>query len=385
MKMMAFSETAEKGKTPEIVPRDHLIEAGDESRINLFLEDLQICAFGGICKGQETVEVNDARKQLARRRFDSNFQGYIRAPQIAGKLRDRARKAAILEAFSTKGDWPEVINSLGNVMVMQGEENYDTNYELLFDPALKDPNRSSFEIVDITRGIQFRRIAEGGKVRIEKMQGTKMQVELAWFGAAVGWTEQSIRYREIQTIADKAIAFRDAYQSRRADDHYALVNQAASTGGQETEWSAEGATTADQDAATINDAYGTLLRRFYGKPGYGSATGKRVVYLLHQVEMTQRIHGAMTRRFQAFDGSEGIIRYPVVPLISLNEELWSGLDPSDCIMVVPGIKNKKLEELAPTNYRVADPYSLTYVDIVWTAYAACMANRGQAQLVHFAS
>lgn len=389
MHLKAFSHTAPAGQRPQIQPRRELFRNDDwNARVN-FAEDLQIVAFGGICDGNDPnklIEVSAERKVQARQAYDSCLQGFLQAPQLSHKMRQEKMRELTLQAFSTKGDFPELISQ--QFAVLQGEVDYDTNYELLFDPAMKDPGREDFEIAIINRGVQFRRMAEGERVRIEKMEGSFFKVSDAWFAAAIGWTEQMIRYRRLGTIADIAMAFRDSMQSRRASDFYSLVNQAVDTNatlaGSDSSYavtshSSVGDTTADKDAKTLNNAYVTLMRRFYGIAGYGSATGQRPVYCLIQPENQERIMGALSRRFQAYSGSEGMVQYPIRPLVSLDSTLWDGFNSTDFLLVIPGIKSKKFDEMKPTTFQERDVYSLTYATIVWMAYSGCMAASGQAQ------
>lgn len=361
-----------------------MIEGGDDSRIDKFLEDLSICAFGKIVSGSGSKDraVDDNRIALARRRYSTNLNGFLRAPQLIFELnkeRIKANELAAIAAFSTKGDFPEALQS--NFDLLQGQEDYDSGYELLFEPAIKDPNKEYFEVHTITRGVAFRRMAEGEKVRVEGMSGEKFQVYVAWFAAAMGVTEQAIRYRDLQGLADMFNAFRDAYQSKRCGDFYGLINDAGSNTTSLDTADVSGNALRD-NARLINKMYSTLMRRFYGQPGYGSATGQRVVYLLHQPEATDLVMGSLRSRFQSFDSSEMLVRYPVVPLMSLNAELWNGKNVEDVFMVIPGRKNKKHDELAPTNYQEADPCSLSYVNYVWAAYCGCVGEAGQ---VEFAS
>lgn len=387
MHLKAFSQTAEKGQ-PTLQPRAELFDNTDHNKRVKFAEDLQIVAFGGICDTNtpsKLLPVDDARKVKAVESFESKLTGFVQAPQLIHTMAKAKAKEAALKAFSTTGDFPQLINQA--VSVLQGEINYDLGYELLFDPATKDPGREDFEVAIIKRGVQFRRMSEGQRVRIEKMEGEKFQVSDAWFSAAIGWTEQSIRYRRLQEIADKSMAFRDAQQERRASDFYSLVAQSVAANEvtddtdpsyAETPWSV-GDTTADKDAKTLNNAYVSLMRRFYGAPGYGSATGQRRVYCLIQPENQERIMGALSRRFQAYSGSEGMVQYPITPLVTLNSTLWSGLNSTDFLLVIPGIKSKKHEEMQPTTFTDRDVYSLTYAQIVWMAYSGCMAAAGQVQ------
>jgi hypothetical protein len=388
MHLKAFSQNAEKGK-PSLKPRAELFDNNDHNKRVKFAEDLQIVAFGGICDSNTpsiVTPVTAERKVKAMESFESNLTGFVQAPQMIHQMARAKAKELALQAFSTKGDMPELISQ--SASILQGEINYDLNYELLFDPATKDPGREDFEVAIIRRGVQFRRMSEGERVRIEKMEGDKFQVSDAWFAAAIGWTEQSIRYRRLQEIADKSMAFRDAMQERRAGDFYSLVNQSVvanevtddtDSSYAETPHSTVGDTTADKDAKTLNNAYVTLMRRFYGAPGYGSATGQRRVYCLIQPENQERIMGALSRRFQAYSGSEGMVQYPITPIVSLNSTLWSGLNNTDFLLVIPGIKSKKHEEMMPTTFTDRDVYSLTYAQIVWMAYSGCMAASGQVQ------
>lgn len=379
MRLQAFRTD---GKEPEIKPRKHLIEGGDESKLDAFIEDMQITAFGAICDPRnpaKAIEVDEGRKKLALSRFTRNFQGFLRAPQISHEMRKDAT-SAVINAFSVKGDWPQMLQD--RFSILQGEEDYDTNYELLFEPAIKDPGKEYFEVATINRGVTFRRMAEGQKVVIERMSGTKFQVYDAWFAAAIGWTEQAIRYRRLQELADIAMAFRDSMQSKRASDYYTLINSAAATNS--TAYDTAGSTVLDKDANTINSAYVTMMRRLYGAPGYGSATGQRVAYLLIPPELDARVRGALVQRYQAFQGAEQVVRYPVIPLISLNATLFDGvnLGTSDGVLVIPGRKNKKHTELAPTSFRDQDIYSMTYVEAVWMSHSGC-AEADQVQKINF--
>lgn len=380
MRLQAFRHD---GKQPEIKPRKYLIEGGDDSKLDAFIEDLQISAFGAICDPRnpaKAIEVDEGRKKLALDRFSRNFQGFLRAPQISHDLRKDATQA-VINAFSVKGDWPQMLQD--RFSILQGEEDYDTNYELLFEPAIKDPGKEYFEVATISRGVTFRRMAEGQKVVVERMSGSKFQVYDAWFAAAIGWTEQAIRYRRLQELADISMAFRDAMQSKRASDYYTLINSAAATNS--TTYDTTGSTVQDKDAITINSAYVTMMRRLYGVAGYGSATGQRVAYLFIAPELETRVRGALAQRYQAYQGAEQLVRYPIIPVVSLNASLFDGstlASGSDGVLVIPGRKNKKHTELAPTSFRDQDIYSMTYVEAVWMSHSGC-AEADQVQKVNF--
>ncbi len=284
-----------------------------------------------------------------------------------------------INAFSTAGDWPEILTQ--TAQVFQGEESYDMGWEPLFKVAPKDPGKDFFEIANIFRGFRFRLIPETGKVKVERMSGDVGIVTVDWYGAAIGWTEQMVRYKKLSIMADMVEQKREARYELLANSHYGLIAKSAAIAGQTTAYSATGATVAEKDAKTINAAYTKAAKRLHGKPGF-SGVVNTPVYLLVPIDLLERAYTALATKITANADSGKLVRYPIIPVPTLNTSLWNGATNYG-VLVFPKRKIQRVMEEEVKAFKDADPYTLQYVDIIWTAFGAGIGDDQQIEKVMF--
>lgn len=292
------------------------------------------------------------------------FQHFMRS---GDPYRNKALKAA-LQQFTTKGDFPtEILQVLEKVHAVP---DWDNGYEQIFD--IRDftgTNQSGFDILDVSSGLTFSKIAVGDKIKIYKMEGAKTSVTFDRYGGGLNWDRTWFDDRQYWQIEDTAIEFRNkAYQSRAAN-FYALIEAVTNA----TTW--QGVSTDTQvarDIATIQAACLAIFTAVKNK-GYGVNANSELV-LLAPLALRDRINKALTQLNQAVAGSSKSILYNVRPVYTLM--LSSN---SYYYVCLPGKKSKGGYRMDLTLFNMFDPLSYADTTAGWMRYGGAIGDTDQIE------
>lgn len=317
---------------------------------------------------RENVDEKDILKVKAA------LQAFVFKPDIMKRKMLPALKAKI-QAVASSTDFPINITNAFNMIV--DEQNYDMGWEAAFQDVPKDSNKQFWEIVTGHNFINFRRMPEGARLRVEEISGELVLAYVDYYGAALGFTDAMIRYRQIAVMFDKIKAFRDSFYVSKADVHYLILATAAAL--HIMAWQA-GTTTLARDIATLNLAAATLGDTNKDK-GY-PVTGTTPLLLYASPFDESRIEGAYRATndslVQGAAGVPAISGRPVRRIYTYNQYVTR----NHPIMVLPGQKLQKHEDLAPLTYNAPDDIlTLNRMQSVWSIYGAACADDEQVMRV----
>jgi hypothetical protein len=286
------------------------------------------------------------------------------------EAREKVKKARI-QAVSSSTDFP--INLTNSFNITVDSANFDLGYELAFQEVPKDSNKQFWEIVTGHNGIMFRRIPEGGRIRVEDISGDEVLAYVDYYGGALGFTDAMIRYRQIAAMYDRAKAFRDSFYVNKADNHYILIWTAGHA--HVLAWQA-GATQLVRDILTLN--LGAAQIGDVNKDKGYSVTGMSPLILYASPFDEARIEAAYAVTNQSLVvgivGAPAISGRPVKRIYTYNRFIQR----NHPILCLPGQKAQRNEDLAPVTYDAPqDILTLNRMTSVWSIYGAAIADDEQ--------
>lgn len=229
-----------------------------------------------------------------------------------------------LRGFGAAGDFPASVLPVLEKFRLQAH--YDTGYEEIFNIRdARDSKRAGFSILDVEHGLAFSAIEPGGKAKIYKMGGTKVDVDYVTYGGGLGWLRTLIEDEEWWTLEDNAEAWINRSGYDKAAAHYALIEAIAA--GYNVAWAnpdpatlstADPTYTANRDAQTINAAAIAIAKAVKAK-GYGLDPKNLEYVILTPFDYVPRLTRALGLLLQGFGGSPAIVpfRFRLIPTLML--------------------------------------------------------------------
>lgn len=321
---------------------------------------------------------DDLNKMLDNRKYAEEKAPGVKKTLQAFLWAPKVKQAKIIKAFSVSTDFSRLTENAYNVTIE--EDNFDLGWQRAFRSVPLATGSLGWEIYNVTNGIAFQKVEEGGRIEQNGMAGTKVRAECDYYGGAIGFTNRMIRDRQIPAMVDMAMLFRNAFWTNKADNHYALISAAALN---QTAWA--GAVAEGQlrrDIQTINAACYAVANRNKDK-GYGNTATARFVMYAHLLDR-ERIQAALNTIPNSLNGVAGVgttVGYAVDVIYTLNQYITQG----HAILCLPGQKAQMAEAMAPTTYTPdgADPLTLNQYQAVWSIYGAAIADTDQFQEVIF--
>jgi len=256
---------------------------------------------------------------------------------------------------------------------------YDLYWQEAFMEVPRDADRDYWEVATITNLIGFIRIAEGGRITADMLKGVKENIYVSYYGGALGFTDNAIRFRKLAQMYEAAVAFRNSFFLNQANNHYFLIAVAAGANplGVITWQGTTGDTQLQRDILTLNKAQKDLAVANKDK-GYGNTVTMPFIIYAH-INDEPRLTAALLKNnvTQFVDAQKGervtnLRQFQVY--YSLNANITEGYP----IMVLPGHKIQRNEALAPTSYVAPeDILTLNRVQSVWSIYGAGIADADQ--------
>jgi hypothetical protein len=325
----------------------------------------------------DTIELaNDKNRSTGDRaeassKINKVMGAFMKRPAVRGR--------EIAKSHMATSDIPVTVTD--NAEIFRNVSNFDMAWEQAFANVSLEPGRRFWEIEDMTSGLTFRKVAEGGRIKVEGLAASLAIVHVAKYGGAIGWTSEMISGRRFPIMEQKAMYFRDQLASDKANRHYQLLSTAATN---TTAYNATASTERGKDIATINTAALAMVDRL--KDGYvGDPLGNEILVLINPA-MWSRIAAATRETSQDVAGQPTLVPFNIRYALTLNDNLTNpagGSTSTDALFVMSGFKNQKATLREPTSFFDYDLLTDTYVQAVWTDYGAA-AEASQIQKVAFA-
>ena len=307
------------------------------------------------------------KKDLAN--ISAAIQAFWTEPQIiAGKV----------QAFTFSPSIPT--NALPNWNTFLREINYDEFWKLAFEQVPLADGRDSWEIVDLYDAFSFKKMAEGERLAVYGMSGTKSTIYTAKYGGAIGWNDEVFRFRKLAEMSSMAKLFRARHYRQKADTYYNLIYQGAVAGGTTTYQGAATDTQLNRDLETVNAAAYTIGNRI---KELGYTMGRYVLYLPENM----RTRGQRMRRATDAIIPSGSSNGALVQDLAYNVDIaftWSTYIPnSKGVLCIPGNKAQWAQIDSPFVLSDSDILNLTYVQALWDYHGGAIGDSRQFQLVNF--
>ena len=302
------------------------------------------------------------------------LQVFMRRPAVVLEKNIAAFKEKQLQGFSVSTDFSILPRGFYDLTIE--ETNFDMGWEMAFKQIPKDANIRTWTIYTAGKTLTFNKIPEGGSVKIDEVSGSHITVGVDYYGGGLGWTDAMIRYREVAAMLDLASVFRNAFYTNKADNHYLLL-AAAGALNITTYQGVVADGQLQRDVQSINQTAYDLKNANKDK-GYGdTAQANLILYAnpLHQ----SRIEAAfnVTTNALAAAGRTGVT---VMHNIKRHYTFNSNMPANAFLLVLPGNKIQRAEDMAPTTYSAPiDVTTLNQVQTVWSIYGAAIADTDQVR------
>lgn len=305
---------------------------------------------------------------VAEQKVKSALQAFLYEPKIEQK-----RIKSGIQGVTVSTDLAEITKKAFNITL--AEDNFDLGYEDAFQMIQLGEYELSWEVFDVANSLTFVQVAEGQRIQIAGITGTKATAYAEYYGGALGVTDRTIRTRKLYAMVDAARVFRNKFWISKADVHYALMATAAANN--ITLYNATATGELRRDIATINTAIYNLTNRCKDK-GYGDTAQVPLSMYIHQSDYA-RIESAFA--VTTPDMSQTVVEArqlrktnPITRHYTFNQFIL----PGHPIMCIRGNKNQRADALAPTTYQGAlDPLTLNRYTAVWAIYGAFIGDTDQ--------
>jgi len=292
----------------------------------------------------------------------------------------------VIQAFTGSSALPALTKDVFNVT--QAVPQYDTLWQAAFRGIPLRKGQLSWEIADVSSGLTFKLVPEGGKVDFFGVSGATETVNIYKYGAGLGITWETMEGRKLYAFVDQMLQARARLYELWANTHYTLLNTGAAVNA--VAW--QGAATdpvVDRDIATINLAYQTIGNACKAK-GYGDMANAPMLMFAppsHKARIMQAMRATTVdmirgRHSAAATGvfAGQIVEYPITPLFSWNANLTA----AKAAMILPGNKIQNSMYMQEMGLSEKDIETLSEFRTYWTAFGAIVADTDQCAQLSFA-
>lgn len=258
---------------------------------------------------------------------------------------------------------------------------FDMAWAESFKTVTVAQGQDSWEIYNVENGLSFRKVAEGDRIDVVGLKGTKSTVYVDKYGGAIGWTDEMIRWRKVPAIIDMMEIFRNQYFVNKASNHYALI---AAGSGQTISYQGAGTDTqVRRDVLTINEAAYQIGNTLKDK---GYSGNQYILYLNESMRsrMTTAIKSSGKEMIIAGATTNGTILDTINYNVAVRFTFDSHITGTTGYMVFPGNKIQRADVLPPTSYTDMDILTLQHIQAVWAYYGAAIGDTDQIAEVQFA-
>lgn len=344
--------------------------------------------FDLVCHMQESPHEDytfDRRKGIV---LNYKQQGYILQRSIQAFFQGvgvKEGEGKVIQAFSGSGDLPQLTKDVFNVVDQVPE--YDIFWQNAFRGVPLRKGQLEWEIGDVTSGITFSLIPEGGRVKIFGISGTTTSVKIYKYGAGIGLSWEIIEGRKLYRFVELMEHVRSALYNLWADTHYGLIATAAASA--VVAWQgAVGDPLLDRDAATINKGYETIGEACKDK-GYGD-TANMPMIMFAKPAMKSRLMAALRATSREMDAGRAVsvagsagnspVIYPVNPYFTYSSQI---ANDTDVLMVLPRNKIQNSMYMQELALNERDIETLSELRTYWTAFGAVVGDSDQTAELNF--
>ncbi|MBA7555669.1 hypothetical protein ES705_48349 [subsurface metagenome] len=285
----------------------------------------------------------------------------------------------VIQAWAGSSALPRLTKDVFNVT--QAVPVYDLLWQAAFRGIPLKKGELSWEIADVSSGLTYKLIPEGGKADFYSLSGNKEVVSVWKYGAGLGITWETIEGRKLYAFVDQMLQARARLYELWANTHYALLDAAAVTAGA-TGWAGVATDPVlDRDIATINLAYEFIGNACKAK-GYGDmanvqmllfALPSRKARIMQALRATSSdmTRGRATSAAGSFAGQ--VIEYNITPYFTWNAAITAATP----IMVLPGNKIQNAMYMQELGLKEKDIETLSELQTYWTAFGAAIGDTDQ--------
>ena len=309
------------------------------------------------------------------------IEAHFYAPKVAAE-KFRKQIEAAQAGLNVTTDFARLSSQAFSVFnEMPGWDNF---YERAY--KLTQAENGRWDIHTVTDGLEIQKVPEGDRLNVRGMSSGLQTARTAKYGGAMEWTDEMIRWRQIARMQDKAERLRNRYWRYKADQHYGLLASAApadGSNGNVTTYNATANTQVTRDIDTIDAASYTLGARNREKD---YTMGTALLYL--PMSLKKRLGTAFNvsgqnvvlSSSQAAGSVLDRLQFMVEPIFTWNTQIPANTG----IMVIPGNKIQRVDEVPPFMLDDQDILALTFIMAIWSYYGAAIGDTGQVQRVLFA-
>ncbi|EMO12492.1 hypothetical protein [Leptospira santarosai] len=323
----------------------------------------------------------------ARDELNKIIKHYVERPFRQGKKKLQAFKQQRqrLQAFNgitNMEDLPSLFTDTVSVY-MDSDQDADLYFNALFEEVRTTPGLDYFEISDVKSGVKWKRLKEGERVELNGFTGDSSQIFLERFGAAIGVSEETIRYKKMWKIIDDVKEFRFAYINEMGDVHGVLLDGAAQLGVSANYYQqhlSSAPTLVEKDLETLNSAGSKMVTQLSGRP-YGNMAYPSLI-LLADPSLRGRLNKVLNTLIQPVQGSANALDWNISVLYTTNKVALPDKNRAKLILPYRKIKMGIEEELR--KYAATDPFTLTHAMACYSWRGAGIGDNDQIMEVRFA-
>lgn len=307
-------------------------------------------------------------------------QAFMRAPIVCQKMGDRYGKLQAfksVQAFTSSSDITKITTDV--FTVTQEEDNFDLFWQSAFKGIELSQGELEWEITNVANGLVYELIPEGGKIKYQKVDGTKINAQVEKYGTGLSVTWETIEGRKLYKFYDQMKAARAALFTLWANIHYGLLATAGATN--QIAYDTVGTGELEKDIRTLNTGLHTISEANKDK-GYGDPTAA-AFSLYPDPILEERIEAAFrattaTLSQQGITGTQ-VKRRRVSRFYSYN----SNIPTLKALLVWNGQKIQNAEYLKDLNLKKVDQDSLNELSAHWTAFGAIIGDTDQVYELNF--
>jgi hypothetical protein len=243
-------------------------------------------------------------------------------------------------------DWASALNAIEAIQTDVGD--IDLGWAPAFDEVdLRGGNKSSIDILDVTSGLTFAKVREGGRAKIFGVGGAKTTISADLYGGGVGYLRTWWDDEEWYKIEELSRDFRFKYSDQQATLMYGLITATS-----------DDVSFSTDDVTTLNTASAELIvENDASLPGINDGT---TFLWYHHPNYKQRVNVAL-KSVQAHTAENNLV-FNVQPVSSVK------VPTTYTWLVAPGIKNKYLRRMDLTMLSDMDITMFAEDIVCWGRY-----------------
>lgn len=330
---------------------------------------------------REAILGNDLENK---KKAKNSLMHFFNAPSDLVYLSNGKHLISSIEAFTTKGDIPDLPASL-LLDVFNKIEAYDMRGEMAYKLRQFDPGQDTFSIVDITNFFTFDKLPQGAKVNLKHIKGDVAYVKAVRYADGFGWDEDMLEDRRFGEMIQIAEQFRDAYYIRRAKAHYTPLVVAAASGSSATGGTAlavqSGNNNNEKIINTISKCAAIIAAAVNGLGVHPDPSMATMMIYIDPADY-DRVYTAVNTRTTSAASSIALSgrQYQVLPSFMLKDAAGTAIPANTAVMVLGGGKIQRGDKTQPKSYTDKDVLSFSQIQTVKVRFGNAVAEPKQTAM-----